>query len=185
MQGLLKQPRQMQPESQQEVPQEVPQEAQQEMPAENPQAPAPQAPEEQAEQSDENDPALKTAINFVKRALYETGAADGIHETMKKSQNPAEDMALLAYELTAVADEKTGGQVPDELLISLAATVLAEISDIAEASGVQLQPADVASALKIMILRFAGEMGHDTRELQAAFDQVSPDQINQMAAQEE
>lgn len=178
MQGLLKQP--MQAEEPPVDPQAEQRQPGQQQPGQQ-QSPAPAQGEEQGEEAD--DPALTTAIDFVKRALYETGAADSVHETMKKSQNPSEDMALLTYELTAVADEKTEGQVPDELLLTLAASVLSEVAEIAEASGVKLQPSDVASALKIMTLRFMGEMGHDTRELQAAFDQVSPDQVNQIAAE--
>ncbi|MDP1931893.1 MAG: hypothetical protein Q8L60_10590 [Gammaproteobacteria bacterium] len=172
MQGLLKQPQQMaQPKQPEEalVDAQQPNEAQQE-------------PVAQPEQDDgADDPSLATAIDFVKRALYETGSADSVHATMKVSRQPAEDMALIAYELTSIADEKTEGQVPDELLMTLAASVLSEVAEIAEASGVKLQPSDVASALKIMTLRFLGEMGHDTRELQAAFDQVSPEQVNQIA----
>lgn len=177
MQGLLKQPRQAH-----------------ETPPEQEVDPLEQQPGAQQgamdEQSDgENDPALKVAVDFVKRALYEDGAADGINSTMRATRQPIEDMALLAYELTSVADEKTeqetGQAVPDELLMSLAASVLSEVVDIAEASGVQLKPSDIAAALKVMTLRFLGEMGHDTRELQTAFDQVGPEQIDQIAEQEQ
>lgn len=179
-QGLLKQPMPAEeppadPQADPQVQQSGQAPTQQQSPAQSP-APA------QGEEAE--DPALKTAVDFVKRALYETGSADGVHETMKASRQPMEDMAMLAYELTSIADEKTEGQVPDELLLTLAATVLSEVAEIAEASGVQLRPSDIAGALKIMTLRFAGEMGHDTRELQAAFDQVSPEQIDQLAAEE-
>lgn len=134
--------------------------------------------------ADESHPAFVAAVEFVKTALYESGASDQVNELVKKSQSPIDDLANMAYELTSIADEKTDGQVPDELLVLLASTVLAEVSEIAEASGVQLQAADVASALKMMILRFVGEQGYDTRELHAAMNQVSPDEINKLAAEE-
>jgi hypothetical protein len=142
----------------------------------------PQGPE-QAQGEEGGDQVLDAAIDFVRRALYEAGSADGVNESLSKTRQPIEDMAMLAYELTSLADDKTEGQIPDELLMSLAVAVLSEVAEIAEASGVKLQPSDIASALKIMTLRFVGEMGHDTRSLQDAFNQVSPEQINQLAAE--
>lgn len=185
MQGLLKKPREMQSDPNQ-PPAEYPAQQPQDPTRGAAQQPQPGAqPEQQADAGDDNDPALNAAIEFVRRALYENGSSDSVHATMKASRQPVEDMAMLAYELTSIADEKTEGQVPDELLMTLAVTVLTEVAEIAEASGVQLQPADLASALKIMTLRFVGEMGHDTRQLQEAFNQVSAEQVNQIAAAEE
>lgn len=168
MAGLLKQPRQAQP------------------PGEPQQAMQPEQTEEmEGMDADENNPAFMAAVEFAKAALYESGAADQVNSVMKQSQEPIDEMANIAYELTAVADEKTEGQVPDELIVLLASTILAEVAEIAEASGVKLQPSDIASALKMMILRFVGEQGHDTQELHAAMNQISPEQINQMAMEQE
>lgn len=175
MQGLLKQPEQEAPADQAAIDQAV-QMTEQEM--------AQQGEPGEEQGGGDDDPMLAAAIDYVKRALYETGSADGVSDSLKRSRQPVEDMATMAYELTSMADEKTEGQIPDELLIGLAVDVLTEVADIAEASGVKLQPSDLASALKIMTLRFLGEMGHDTRQLQEAFNQVSPDQINQLAAEE-
>ena len=181
MQGLLKQPGQEAPVDQAAIDQAV-QMTEQEMAQQGGQQPMQEQGAE--EEGPDDDPMLDAAIDYVKRALYETGSADGVSETLKKSRQPVEDMATMAYELVSMADEKTEGQIPDELLMTLAVTVLTEVSEIAEASGVKLQPSDLASALKIMTLRFVGEMGHDTRTLQEAFNQVSPEQINQLAAEE-
>jgi hypothetical protein len=148
-----------------------------------PEQPMPEEPEMEEPESDENDPAFLAAIEFVKSALYESGAADQVNAVLQKSQDPVDEMANLAYELVAIADEKTEGEVPDDLLILLASTVLSEVAEIAEASGVELQASDIASALKMMILRFVGEQGHDTRALHEAMNQISPEQINQMAAE--
>lgn len=195
MQGLLKRPRESgqpgeiqhgtapsgaQPEqpadpAQQQVQQQARQQVQQ------PQAGQQPAPDDG---SDENNPQFVEAVNVVKRSLYETGAADNVSEVMATSDSPAEDAAMLAYELVVAADEMTEGAVPDELVVLLAATVLSEVVEIAEASGVQMQPADIAESMKLMILRYVGESGHDTTELQQAMDQVSPEQFNEMAMAE-
>jgi len=160
-----------------------PQQAQQ-LPPEAEQLP-PEGMEQEGPEADENDPAFQAAIQFLKKALYETGAADQINQAIKRAKEPVDAIANYAYELVAVADEKTQGAVPDELLVLLASTALEEVCDIAEASGIKLQPADVASALKMIILRFVGEQGHDTRALHEAMNQISPEQINQMAMEGE
>jgi hypothetical protein len=194
MPGLLKQPRQAggAPVDQQQAIEQAIQMTEQQMAQGRPQGQQmpqgqpesqPQGPE-QAQGEEGGDPMLDAAIDFVRRALYETGSADGVNESLSKTRQPVEDMATLAYELTSMADEKTEGQIPDEMLMTLAVAVLSEVAEIAEASGVKLQPSDIASALKIMTLRFVGEMGHDTRSLQQAFNQVSPEQINQLAAED-
>lgn len=130
---------------------------------------------------DENNPAFQAAVEMGNTALYEDGAADNIHQQLLVTDDPVNEMANIAYEITAIMDERTEGQVPDELLILLGTVMLNEVADIAIASGIELMPADLANAMKIMILRYVGEMGHDTRELQAAMDAISPEQFNQMA----
>jgi len=183
MAGLLKQPRQQaQPQQAQPMP-EQPQ--QMDPSAAMPQEPMPgqEMPQGAQGEADENNPAFQAAITQVKTALYQEGAADGVNKALTTSSNPVETVSTLAYELTAIADEKTNGEVPDELLMLLAGTVLAEIVDIAEGSGIQMSAADVAQAFKQMTLRYLGEQGMDTTELSAAMDQVSPEQMNQLAAE--
>ena len=53
---------------------------------------------------------------------------------------------------------------------------------LAAASGVDLRPVDLANAMKSMILRYVGEMGHDTRQLQAAMDAIPPEEFDRMTA---
>jgi len=187
MAGLLKQPRQ---QAQPQQAQPMPEQPQQMDPnAAMPQEPMPgqEMPQGAQGEADENNPAFQAAITQVKKALYKEGAADGVNQALTTSSNPVETVSTLAYELTAIADEKTikdtGEKVPDELLMLLAGKVLAEIVDIAEGSGIQMSAADVAQAFKQMTLRYLGEQGMDTRELSAAVDQISPDQMNQLAAE--
>ncbi|WP_445012163.1 hypothetical protein [Vreelandella stevensii] len=138
-------------------------------------------PDEGMGEPDENHPAFQAAIQMGNTALYQEGAADNIHKQLLATDDPVNEMANIAYEITAIMDERTEGQVPDELLILLGTVMLNEVADIAIASGIELMPADLANAMKTMILRYVGEMGHDTQELQAAMDAIPPEQFNQMA----
>lgn len=131
---------------------------------------------------DESHPAFEAAVQLAQTALYEQGSADEINNMLINADDPVSKMADIAYQMTEIADERTEGQVPDELLILLATNMLNEVADIATASGVELRPADLANAMKQMILRYVGEMGHDTRQLQAAMDAIPPEEFDRMTA---
>jgi histone H3/H4 len=128
--------------------------------------------EEAAEGSDESDPGYAQAMAFAMEALY---------RTLRSASDPSEAMADTAYNIVSIVDEKTGGAVPDELLALFASRILEEVAAIADAAGVKVQPSDIALALKQMILRFLGEQGMDTTQLEQAMNQVDPAEFNRLA----
>jgi len=128
---------------------------------------------------------FQMALQYAMEALYSNKAATDVAQSLKAAPDPVEGLANTAYEMTSVVDERTDGQVPDELIIPLAMQILEEVVDIAEAAGVEFQPSDVAGAFKQMLLRFLGEQGVDTTQLQQAMDQVDPEAFNQAAAADE
>lgn len=154
----------------------------------------PQAPEQEqmpagqmpagGEVDPDNDPNYVMALKFAMQALYESGAAENVAKSLKGAKDPVEGLADTAYEITSIVDERTDGAVPDELFALLATRILQEVADIAQAAGIQLRPADVALALKQMILRYLGEQGVDTTQLQQAMDQVDPSEFDRMVEQE-
>ncbi|NBX97436.1 hypothetical protein EBQ81_01030, partial [bacterium] len=113
----------------------------------------------QAGEKNQNDPGYIVALDFAMRALYENEAAKDIAKAIKFSQNPVDAMAEAAYNVVQIADEKTEGAVPDELLVLFATDVLEEVAEIAEAAGIEVKPSDVAQAFKQMVLRYVGEQG--------------------------
>lgn len=178
MAGLIKE--QMAPAQQQEAP---PQQQQ----AMAPQAEMPMGGEEMEEGDSpdpDTNPQFVTALKFAMQALYENGAADGVAESLRAARDPVEGLANTAYDITGVVDERTEGAVPDELFVLLAMRILEEVADIGAAAGIKYKPSDLAMALKQMILRFLGEQGMDTSQLQAAMDQVDPEEFNRMATEE-
>lgn len=117
---------------------------------------------------------FEQALSLAYEALYKNDAAKDVANQLKSAQSLSEGMADVAYNITSVLDERTDGEVPDELLGPLAISVLGEVSEIAEAAGLDPQPEDVADAFKQILLRFLGEQGVDTTQLQQAMDQVDP-----------
>ena len=155
------------------------------MPAPEQQAAPMPAPEQQAgPEKDASDPGYQAALEFAMTALYSEKAAKDIAISLRANQDPVDALSNTAYEIMSIIDERTEGTVPDELLALLATNILEEVASIAEAANIPVKPSDLALALKQMILRFLGEQGVDTTQLQQAMDQVDPEEFNLMAAQE-
>ena len=134
------------------------------------------------EELDQDNPAFQAALQFAMQALYENGAARDVAESLKAG---AEDTAMVladtAYEMVSIVDERTDGEVPDELIALLAITILQEVADIGEAAGVDVSPENLADAFKEMLLRFLAEQGMDTTQLEQAMTEVDPSVFQQAA----
>jgi hypothetical protein len=130
---------------------------------------------------DENDPAFQSALQLAMQALYENGAARDVAQSLSSAPDPVSGLANTAYEMVTVVDERTEGAVPDELLILLSITILQEVAEIGEAAGIDTSPTNVAEAFKQMLLRFLGEQGMDTTQLEQAMAEVDPSMFDQAA----
>ena len=106
--------------------------------------------------------------------MYKEGAAKNIAEQLRTSPNKQEGLADISYEITSVVDERTGGKVPRELVALLAMAILKEVMDIGQAAKMDIRPEEAAGAFKDMLLRYLGENGVDTTQLQQGMDQVDP-----------
>lgn len=144
-----------------------------------------QAPAPEEGMDPESNEGFAKATQFAMEALYANKAANDIAKALRTAPDKVEAMANTAYEIVSITDERTDGAVPDELLAAFATFVLEEVAEIAEAAGLEVKPSEVALALKQMILRFLGEQGVDTTQLQQAMDQVDPEEFNRMAEGEE
>lgn len=171
MEGLIKE--QMTPEQEAMPPQGA-------APMAPPQEAMPPMDDESGEDADSN-PQYVTALKFAMQALYQNGAAEGVAEGLRSANDPVVGLANTAYDITSIVDERTEGAVPDELFALLATKILQEVADIGGAAGIEYKPSDIALALKQMILRYLGEQGMDTTQLQQAMDQVDPEEFNRMA----
>ena len=131
---------------------------------------------------DENNPAFVQALKFAMSVLYEQDAADDVAKQLKAGQDKVEALSNIAYDLTTTVDEKTEGKVPDELIALLAMAILKEVIDIAEALKMGVTPKDAADAFKQMLLRYLGENGVDTSQLQQSMDKIDPKVFEQQGA---
>lgn len=128
--------------------------------------------------------AMERAMDVVRKGLYGAEAARDVAKAMKAANDPAEGLAMTAYEMVAMADEATEGQIPDEELVGFATEVLGEVADIATAAGVKVGGAQIARAVQLMLVRFVTEQGLDPTQLQQAMAQVPPEQVGAMLDKE-
>jgi hypothetical protein len=123
---------------------------------------------------DENNPAFLRALKYAMRVLYEQKAAGDVAEQLRVAKDKTEALANIAYDITSTVDERTDGTVPRELISLLAMAILKEVIDIGQAAKMEVTPQNAAAAFKNMLLRYLGENGVDTSQLQQGMDKIDP-----------
>lgn len=123
---------------------------------------------------DENNPAFLRALKYAMRVLYEQKAAGDVAEQLRVAKDKTEALANIAYDITSTVDERTDGTVPRELISLLAMAILKEVIDIGQAAKMDFTPQNAAGAFKNMLLRYLGENGVDTSQLQQGMDKIDP-----------
>lgn len=136
----------------------------------------------------DSNPAYQAAMEVVMQALYKSGGAKDVAEAMR-SGDPAQALADTSYQIVQIADERTNGEVPDELLATLATEVVSEVAEVAEAAGVALNGDVISKAIQLMVVRFLKEQGVDPSHIQQAManldSEVKVGQVLDEAAQQE
>ena len=129
---------------------------------------------------DDGHPAFVAAIDNMQETLYKAGAAMKIAESLRKAPSPVDGLFDTAYQIAGILDERTNGEIPDELLGLLAMAVLNEVAEIGMNSGVNYSGADISEAFKRMILAYVSDQGYDAGQLEQAMSQVDPHEFDQM-----
>lgn len=130
---------------------------------------------EGGEGSEDGSKELDDFLFAVEGFLYDkkSNAAEKVASSVKSAKDPIAAMANTAYDIVAMVDEKTGGNLADEMLASAAAETLGMVAEVAEAAGIDVTPREIASATRIMLKRFLAESGEDP----AAADEMSDDDV--------
>lgn len=138
-------------------------------------APKPrQAPQQSGPSVDENNPDFLRAMKYAMRVLYEQNAAGDVAKQLRSAQDKSQAVGDIAYTIVQTVDERTDGKVPRELIGLLAMAILKEVIDIGQAAKLDITPQDAAAAFKNMLLRYLGENGVDTSQLQQGMDKIDP-----------
>lgn len=106
------------------------------------------------------------AMLAVGRILYEKNAIKDFVATIKGSPNPAEAIARSTLDIVKGVDQKSGGQIPETMLVPIATDTLAMLIEGAQAAGTKIDGQVVAQATQSLIQQFMSENGADPREIQ-------------------
>lgn len=129
-------------------------------------------PEDDIEERDEvaeeggSDEDVDRFVLAAKKVVFgEGGMAEEIGQRLISAQDPAQEMADIAYEIVAGVDERTGAMLPDESVAEAAAEVLGMVAEIAQAAGIEVGSRDLARATKAMVSRYMRENGASEEEM--------------------
>lgn len=117
------------------------------------------------------------SIACTKALVGEGGVVDNVVSSLKGAQDVPQALADLAYQITAMLDEKSGGLLDEELMIPAGADVLGQLAEAAQAAKVPVRGKDIAQATRLMLERFLSENGVPKEQVKGLFDSVDGDQI--------
>jgi hypothetical protein len=101
-----------------------------------------------------------------------------VNQLKSGADNPAQAIADAVVTLMTQLDEKSGGQIPEAVILPAAGTMIEEVSELALAHG-DLFDVDqnmMTEANQLMVLGVAEQYGMDPQEIQALVDSVPQEQ---------
>ena len=124
-----------------------------------------------------DNPAYMKAKELVLSKLYEEGLSEGLLKAIKSSPDLASGLAEQAQVVLSVADDNTGGSIPDELYMMFGIEMLGEVAEIAKAGGLPVNSTVIAAASQKFITNVVDDLGGDTTQVKAAMAQMDPAQV--------
>lgn len=134
------------------------------------------SPEEQA--------AYEKFVLAAGKVLYSQGTHESIMKMLQQG-DPAEAMAQAVTLIVTQLDKKSGGKVPDSIILPAAAEILGLVAELAEKA--KLFTADdrlLARAAQIMVLHLAEQYGVNPKDAQALLQSVNPAELQQIVSQQ-
>lgn len=121
--------------------------------------------------------AFDAAVDAVQQKLYDEGIAEGIGSAILQASDPVKGVVEQAQMLFTMADEATGGSVPDEMYLAFGMQILSEVVEIAQAAGVQLKGKDMAVVTREFIASTIEDIGGDVTQVRQAMEQINPEEV--------
>lgn len=120
-----------------------------------------------------------------KIALYDEGTHEDFMAMLKQGE-PAQALAQTAGTLFQQIDQKSGGKIPEDMILPAAEQVLDLVIEMAEKTGtMQIDETMAAKALQQMVLVLAQAYDFDPAEIQGEIDAMPPEQLQQIVQQQQ
>jgi hypothetical protein len=127
-------------------------------------------------------------IGIGARALaYDEATHENVVKMLKEqAAQPAKALANTAMMLFSEVDQKSGGKIPEDMILRSAEGVLDEVIDLAEKTGTLAVDETIANkALQEMILLLGDKYDFDPAEIQAEIETMDPAEVQRMVAQQQ
>lgn len=97
------------------------------------------------------------------KVLYDEqgGAAENVVNALQSSEDLAQTLATLSYDMTQILDERSGNLLDGEIDVVVATEVLGQIAEIGQTAGMEIRGPEIAKATQLMLQRYMEENGID------------------------
>lgn len=119
------------------------------------------------------------------KVLYDQATHASIVQSLKQGE-PAEALANTVAVIMTQIDQKSGGKIPEAVILPAAAEILELTAEIATTAKVfQADEATVARAMQLLVINLAKQYGVEPGDIQALMQSIDPEQVQQMVAQQQ
>lgn len=130
--------------------------------------------------------AMASVLNAALAVLYGEQSHDQILQTLKSGSRPDTALADVASSLMLELDTQAKGQVPETVILPAAMAILSLLAELAQAAGVfEVDDNVLAMAAQQTTLTLMQEYGANPQDVQALIQQLGPDQVKAMVAEQQ
>lgn len=120
------------------------------------------------------------------KVLYDDSTHAGIMNMLRHGQDPAKALADTVAMIMVQIDQKSGGKIPEVVILPAAAELLGLTVELAQAAKIfQTDESTVARAMQLLIVDLADKYGVDPTDVQTLMRSVDPQQLKRIVAQQQ
>lgn len=143
------------------------------------------APQDEQIEDDGESPEFLRAREMMLSKLYEEGAAQGIGQALAAAPGVVQGIVDQSMALVDAMEEATQGSVPDEEAMAFVMDIVQEVVEIAQASGIQVRNAEIASAVGEVLAQVVENLGGDSKAIREEMANIDPEEIGAQLESEE
>jgi hypothetical protein len=117
------------------------------------------------------------------KVLYDKSTHAGI-VNMLRSGDPAEAIANVVTTVMAQLDKKSGGKIPETVILPAAAEILEDTAQLAGKIGIQVDERVTGQAMQRMVMGLAEEYGVTPEEVQEIMQAIPKEEVQKMVQQQ-
>jgi len=117
------------------------------------------------------------------KVLYSEQTHQGIVK-MLQSGDPAESIANVVTTIILQLDKKSGGKIPEEIILPAAAELVDEVAQLAGKIGIQVDERVTGQAMQRMVMGLAEEYGVTPEEVQEIMQAIPKEEVQKMVQQQ-